>query len=75
LKCAPLSRLANWQATYAGFNNKFGLDRLSRLWRGRASLLAGWHTNANFKARICAYDIKTDSDSEVRRRSEPIIRR
>ena len=31
------------------------------------AFLAGWRTNANFKARICAYDIKTDSpDSEVR---------
>src|ERR1700678_1642378 len=31
------------------------------------AFLKGWRTNANFKARICAYDIKTDSpDSEVR---------
>ena len=31
------------------------------------AFLAGWRTNANFKARICAYDIKTDfPDSEVR---------
>jgi hypothetical protein len=31
------------------------------------AFLAGWRTNANFKARICAYDIKTNSpDSEVR---------
>src|SRR5271163_930057 len=31
------------------------------------AFLAGWRTNANFKARICAYDIKSDSpDSEVR---------
>ena len=31
------------------------------------AFLAGWRTNADFKARICAYDIKTDSlDPEVR---------
>src|ERR1700744_1393012 len=31
------------------------------------AFLAGWRTNANFKARICAYDIKTDApDPEVR---------
>src|SRR5271163_2964929 len=31
------------------------------------AFLDGWRTNSDFKARICAYDIKTDSpDSEVR---------
>jgi 3-hydroxyisobutyrate dehydrogenase-like beta-hydroxyacid dehydrogenase len=31
------------------------------------AFLVGWRTDANFKARICAYDIKTDSpNSEVR---------
>jgi 3-hydroxyisobutyrate dehydrogenase-like beta-hydroxyacid dehydrogenase len=31
------------------------------------AFLAGWRTEANFKARICAYDIKVDSpDPEVR---------
>jgi 3-hydroxyisobutyrate dehydrogenase-like beta-hydroxyacid dehydrogenase len=31
------------------------------------AFLAGWRTDANFKARICAYDVKTDSpNSEVR---------
>ena len=31
------------------------------------AFLSGWRTDANFKARICAYDIKTDSpNSEVR---------
>src|SRR6202046_4182569 len=31
------------------------------------AFLDGWRANSNFKARICAYDIKTDSpDSEVR---------
>jgi 3-hydroxyisobutyrate dehydrogenase-like beta-hydroxyacid dehydrogenase len=31
------------------------------------AFLDAWRTNSDFKARICAYDIKTDStDSEVR---------
>ena len=31
------------------------------------AFLDGWRTNSDFKARICAYDIKTDApDSEVR---------
>ena len=31
------------------------------------AFLDGWRANSDFKARICAYDIKTDSpDSEVR---------
>lgn len=31
------------------------------------AFLTGWRTNGDFKARICAYDIKTDSNnSEVR---------
>lgn len=31
------------------------------------AFLAGWRRDANFRARICVYDVKTDSpDAEVR---------
>jgi 3-hydroxyisobutyrate dehydrogenase-like beta-hydroxyacid dehydrogenase len=50
-------------------NSTIGSGSLAFLGFGEAAhaFLEGWRTNPDFKARVCAYDIKTDSpDYEVR---------
>jgi 3-hydroxyisobutyrate dehydrogenase-like beta-hydroxyacid dehydrogenase len=68
IECAPLSRRANPPSDPMP-DSLISSGSIAFLGFGEAAqaFLAGWRTNANFKARICAYDIKTDSpDSEVR---------
>ena len=51
----PVSTLSSGSIAFLGFGE------------AAQAFLSGWRTSVDFKARICAYDIKTDSsDSEVR---------